>query len=366
MAQPRGSAATLAALERTYGDAPFRLTAAVASGLAGRTSLRSALNAGQLVRVRPGIVLTRPALERLAEDPREHHLAQARAGLLALGRPGWVCMATAGVAHRLPPRLAAGIPRIVHLDVPGLPDALLEPLTPPSDLPELVPVRVHGTGLPYDQRAEVDGLAATSLVRTAVDLARDQPLHVALVPIDAALRRLALATLPHDTDPRKWLPQHRHLVEAARVELAAVVEGMCGWPGVIGARAAVEHADPAAESPLESSSRGHVILARLPRPEVGGAVRGDDDRTYYGDLVWRGLRVIGEADGWGKYELGDADAMERLREEKRREDALRRAGWTVVRWTSDELRTTTALVIARIARALEAERQRQVGKADPA
>jgi hypothetical protein len=357
MVRPHGSAPALAALQHAYGDAPFRLSEAAASGLAGRTSIRSCLRAGQLVRVRPGVAITRPALERLEEVPRDYLLAQARAGLLGLGRPGWACLTTAGTAHDVPLRLAAGIPRTVHVDVPGLPDALLEPLEPPPGLPEFVPVRVHGTGLPYDQRGEVDGLAATSLVRTAVDLARDQPLPVALVPMDAALRRLALAALPHGTDPRKWLPQHRDLVEVARAELAAVVEGMCGWPGVIGAREAIEHADAAAESPLESCSRGHVVLARLPRPEVGGAVRGDDGETYYGDLVWRGLRVIGEADGWGKYELGDADALERLREEKRREDTLRRAGWIIVRWTSDELQADPRLVITRIVRALAEARQ---------
>lgn len=352
MGNPRGSRRALGVLAEAYGTTPFRLTAAAA--LVGRSSLRSCLGAGQLLRVRPGVVATRPALETLAADPRGYHLLQVRAAHLSLPRPGWTSLESAAWMYDLPRRLAAGLPRAAHIDVPGLPDELLAPYDVPAGLPALVPVHLHGTRLPVTERSRVDGVRATSLARTAVEMARGERLPVALVPMDAALRRLSLAAAPFAVNERAYLAANPAAVEAARGALAAVVLGMSGWPGVVGARDAVACASAWAESPLESASRGHILCAELPPPEVGTAVSGDDGRTYYADLLWRRARVIGECDGWGKYVLDGADPMSRLRAEKQREDTLRRAGWTVVRWTSDELRHTPDLVIARITLALRA------------
>jgi hypothetical protein len=276
---------------------------------------------------------------------------QVRAAQLALDRPGWASGESAATAHDLSRRLGAGPVHAVHLDVPGMPDALLRPYDAPDDLPPFVPVHLHGTGLAYEQRDRVDGVAATSLARTAVELSRGRPLHLALVPMDEALRRLSLRSAAPGTDPRTFLAPEADAVIAARAQLQAVLDRMRGWPGVVAAREAAARADPRSESPLESCSRGHALELNLPRPEVGAAVMGDDGRTYYGDLVWRELGVVGEADGWSKYDAGD-DPMRRLRAEKRREDALRRAGWIVVRWTSDELRERPPAVVARIAAAL--------------
>jgi hypothetical protein len=334
---------------------PFPLSGAIAVGCATRASLRSCIDAGQLVRVRPGVAVTRASLELLAADPRQYHLAQVRAAQLALGRPGWASGESAATAHDLPRRLGAGPVRAVHIDVPGLPDALLEPYDAPDDLPAFLPVHLHGTGLAYEHRHCVDGVAVTSLARTAVELSRGRPLHISLVPMDETLRRLSMSFAPLAADPRVFLVPHAGAVVAARAQLQAVVDRMRGWPGVVAAREAVASADPRSESPLESCSRGHALEGDLPRPEVGAEVVGDDGRTYFGDLVWRELGVVGEADGWSKYDIG-GDPMRRLRAEKRREDALRRAGWIVVRWTSDELRADAPTVVARIAAALREAR----------
>ena len=59
--------------------------------------------------------------------------------------------------------------------------------------------------------------------------------------------------------------------------------------------------------------------------------------------------MIGEADGWVKYR--DIDDV---RAEKRREDALRQAGFIVVRWTWDELRRHPERVMARLCQAINA------------
>jgi hypothetical protein len=112
---------------------------------------------------------------------------------------------------------------------------------------------------------------------------------------------------------------------------------------------AISLADPRAESPLESASRGYLHEVQLPLPELQAWIRGADGRHYRVDFLWRDRRVIGEADGWVKYtDLSD------LRDEKRREDALRAAGFVMVRWTSDELWRTPDTVMARLRSALTA------------
>ncbi len=361
MSRAPGSPLTAERLAAAYGDVPFRVADAVAAGLATRHAVRSCVRVGQLVLLRPGVAVPRAVLDTLADDPYGLHLVQLRGAQLALHRPGWASLDSGAYVHDLPRRLGAGAPRAVHLDVPGLPDAVSEPMPSPLGAPALLPVHLHGSGLPDWQRDVVAGIPVTSLARTAVEHARHRPLHLALVPVDAALRRLTLgAPPPDDREARRRLADRPGAIAAARRELSRVVESMRGWPGIVAAREALAYADPRAESPLESCSRGHVLERGLRSPEVGVPVVGEDGRTYYGDLVWRAERVVGEADGWSKYGLA-ADPMQRLREEKRREDALRRAGWLVVRWTSDELRDRPASVVARISAALAEGRARHAG-----
>jgi very-short-patch-repair endonuclease len=82
---------------------------------------------------------------------------------------------------------------------------------------------------------------------------------------------------------------------------------------------------------------------------VGLRVTGDDGRTYYADRAWPEFAVIGEVDGYGKYR---ADTWQTFRREKQREDALRAAGWLVVRWTVTEVLRDPGSVVARVRRAL--------------
>jgi hypothetical protein len=104
---------------------------------------------------------------------------------------------------------------------------------------------------------------------------------------------------------------------------------MRGWKGVGFARQAIALADPAAESALESVSRFNAHLAGLPLALIGWPVFGQSGRQYWADFLWKKWMVIGEADGRLKYGLDPAV----LFAEKEREDDLRRAGYTVVRWT---------------------------------
>ena len=65
-----------------------------------------------------------------------------------------------------------------------------------------------------------------------------------------------------------------------------------------------------------------------------------EGRTYRADFRIKGTRILVEFDGATKYAVGDRAT---LFEEKRREDALRRVGWVVVRlvWAFRNSRSRT-------------------------
>jgi len=120
------------------------------------------------------------------------------------------------------------------------------------------------------------------------------------------------------------------------------------WPGSIVVRDAIALADPCAESPFESWSRAWILRSGLPRPEVNVPVFGGSGRTYYGDFVWRRHRLIGEADGVGKYGDTAAAIRQALRAERARQADLEAGGWRVVRWvTGDPGRSVVARWAAR-------------------
>jgi hypothetical protein len=110
-------------------------------------------------------------------------------------------------------------------------------------------------------------------------------------------------------------------------ELIAAAEARPPAPGHLRIRWAVTHARPAVESPLESLARAVIVLARLPEPTPQVWV-GTQLGQFRVDLLDEANRLITEADGKVKY-----TAPEALWQEKRREDALRKAGFEVVRFT---------------------------------
>ncbi|MBR7743677.1 type IV toxin-antitoxin system AbiEi family antitoxin domain-containing protein [Phycicoccus sp. BSK3Z-2] len=122
--------------------------------------------------------------------------------------------------------------------------------------------------------------------------------------------------------------------EDLRTAASALVRGRRG------ALAAVEHVDPACESPGETRTRLLLTLA-------GWTVRSQVEISDVDGLVGRvdllvGARVVVEFDGAVKY--SGADGRAALVAEKRREDRLRAAGYVVVRVTWDDLRRPDRLV----------------------
>lgn len=369
------------------GPGPVRYADATACGLSD-ARLRTAVAAGLLVRPRYGLIAVAPDVPAPAglaaalsappswQAPVLPALAGSAAALSA--PPSWqapIAPVSATSPDPVTLRLAVSGPvgsyddiarqlRAAHLaileqvslrlaptalvahDSSAILEGLLRPsAAPPAYAEFIVPgqpdyvgdgFRVRGSGVPYEQRVTLSGLRATSLERTAVDLARGRPLPAALVPLDSAMRILIRRRTNLSEKALRRVVHEAALVEWARGEIARALRRLPAWPGTVAVRTALAVADPAAESAPESRSRGWILAAGLPAPECGVPLVVSSGRTYWADLLWRGRRCIGEIDGWAKYggtfgAVGDA-----LRAEKARQHELEDAGWRVIRWTSTD------------------------------
>ena len=298
------SAETATALQRHFGPAPFTAEQALAAGSTpGR--LAAAVRSGALVRMRRGVYAVRPDA-----DADAALIAAASAALVLPGAA--VSHATAALAHGHPVPL--GFAAAAHVTQPG------------ARARSVGNVRVHRADLPEGHAVLQGHLLVTSPARTALDIARMATLPQALICIDAILRSRVTDSAPGYLDPRVAVRDPR-LRASAREELESVLADMQRWPGISVARRAVSLGDPAAESPLESESRGVFAESLVPLPECGVPVEGADGQVYWADMLWREQRVIGECDGAMKY----ADPLALYRE-KLRQEALERAGWRVIRW----------------------------------
>jgi len=192
-------------------------------------------------------------------------------------------------------------------------------------------LQVHGHPLPDGHVVDVDGVPATSLPRTVVDLACTLPVADAVAVGDGALR---LGATPPD--------------------LTTVLGEVGARRGIGTARRALELLDPRSESYGESVSRVLMLERGLPAAEPQLLVR--DERGHVVarvDFAWPALGVVGEFDGRVKYGRDLApgqDPAEALWREKVREDLIRDLGWQVVRWIWADLHHPAAW-FARLERA---------------
>jgi len=226
---------TLDRFLREFGHDPTPLAAALTAGFTA-SQLRAAVARDLLVRVRHGVLAApdpsrgaegerRDAVDERRDAEKAEHLLRLLAALRKVG-PGAMASHDSAALVSILSSPRAGVPARVELVRPGAAN---------FDGPGL---RVRGSGVPHEQRAVVDGIPTTSLVRTAVDLARGESIASALVPLDAAARRL----ITQDED-RHWSAReivHDDTRRAAAVaQLAAVVETCCGWPGIAAVRRAL-------------------------------------------------------------------------------------------------------------------------------
>jgi very-short-patch-repair endonuclease len=164
--------------------------------------------------------------------------------------------------------------------------------------------------------------------RASADLLRRLPLPEAVVVADAV--------------------QHARLVEAA--ELEAELAAQARLRGIRRARRALELSDPRAESPPETRLRLAFLLAGLaPVPQYEVRVQGRFIARV--DLAFPAARVAVEYDGRAVHERQDVFDRDR-----RRQNELVRAGWTVLRFTSADLRGGGAAAVAEVRAVLSAAR----------
>lgn len=169
--------------------------------------------------------------------------------------------------------------------------------------------RIRRTGIFGGKRAlipedicAVDGVAVTTPLRTACDLACLRGRFAALAVLDAFMRAFDLTL----------------------ADFERMVKRYAGRRGVVQLRELIRYANPLAESPGESWTRMAIIDWGLPvpKPQVWVTVEGERFRL---DLAYRHLKIAVEYDGEPFHtsdEQRDAD--------RKRRGALRRAGWVVI------------------------------------
>lgn len=162
------------------------------------------------------------------------------------------------------------------------------------------------------------------------------PQRAAYVPVEVAVVQAGLTGSALTTLVAADAALHRGLVTADA--LAVAVRSLRGHDGIGPVRAVLSQADARVESPGETLT-GYLVrgmgLELEPQFEVQAEGRG-----FRADFRIKGSRVLLEFDGRVKYATGDGRV---LFEEKQREDALRRAGWVVVRVVWSDLQDPAAL-----------------------
>ena len=251
---------------------------------------------GAWVVVRRGVYVERATWEAAGEP--EQHLMRVRAAVLNAEAGYVVSHSSAAVLHGLDCR--PHWRELVHLSHPGVRGGRTEGGVKhhPADVPPLQVVTVHG-------------LEATSLARTAVDIAREHGTEDGVLAMDQVLAR-----------------------GVRRGAVRQVLEAMAYWPHVTCARAALDLADAGAANLAESLARLLVVELGFGRPQTQVWIE-DGGRRACVDLLLDGHAF--EFDGRRKY-VGDArgghapeEVEESLWQEKQREDWLRSLGLGISR-----------------------------------
>jgi len=259
-----------------------------------RNTLEKAVRAGTLQRLRRGAY--GPAVE--SEDRYVRERVRARQQMHAIARqldgPLWFSHDSAALLHRLP---LERVPSRTHLVRPGRASARADQTI----------VR-HRVAVAEPDTTMVDALPSTTLLRTAVDCAMTMPDLGAFMVLDRVLAEPGL-----------------------RAQIADRLEEQRGASGSAKARWRLDRADGRAESAGETTTR--VVLMRLgvrvPDLQIEVAT---DIGQFRIDMGWRDLKIGIEFDGKVKYtRMADGDPAEAVFQEKRRQDALEREGWILIR-----------------------------------
>jgi hypothetical protein len=172
-------------------------------------------------------------------------------------------------------------------------------------------VDVRRRALAETDVVERDGLRLTGPVRTVLDCCRDLPLGHAVAVADSALRA----------------------GDVSRPELWAAVAALPAGRLRDRVARAIALVDPTSGSVLESLCRVLLTQAGL-APEATQLVVRTRAGTWIGrvDFAWPGARLVVEVDGFAFH--ADRAAY---RKDRRRGNALQRAGWRVLRFSWEDV-----------------------------
>ncbi len=311
---------------------PVRVADALAAGVT-RGALRAACHRGLLSRPLHGYVAPATGTR---DDPAATFLSRCRA-LLSRRPHAVLSHATAAVLHGLP--VSRHDARSLHCIDPN-----------PRRTPGVI---THRGDVSDDDIIGIDGLRLTSALHTAVDVARSSQLPQALMTMDAALRRRTLELTEHLRRPEHRRVEDPGAQARARAELHDIAARCAGRPGATLARQAARAASPLAESPAESWSRGHLLLAGIvPQGLQVRIVDAEGHERRLDFLLCDGL--AGEVDGMVKYD--GQDGARQLRGEKVRDLLLERVHVRTIRWTGVEVFRDPASVIDLVSHAISQER----------
>lgn len=243
------------------------------------------------MRLRAGVYLARDAWDRLDAD--DQHLVRAWAAAPALPPEAVFSHLTAALIHGWP--VVGPLPDQVHVTVPTI-DRTVHRAGVVLHAPGPWPIRASPTRL--------DGVLVSDALTTASAIARSQPVHVAAVAVDAAVRFGSMDVAALDAA----LPAGPHRgSRRSRLVLAAL--------------------DARHESVGES-----FTAARLVQSGIGSVI--PQHEFHHGTITDRvdfwlpELGVVVEFDGRQKYVdptmLAGRDPGDVLWQEKRREDRIRR------------------------------------------
>lgn len=213
---------------------------------------------------------------------------------------------------------------LLGLDLPPC-DPVEVTLPPESPIRRVAGISVRRTALATSEVTTRHGLRTTSVVRTLADLGRHSSIVDAVAALEAALHRRVLKL----GDLESWLESHRR------------------FPGTARLRRAIELAEPATESVMETRLRLIVVLAGLPRPQAQVSLH-DDSGRFVGrpDLYYPKHRLALEYDG--------ATHRESLTADNRRQNRLINAGYRLLRFSAADVLSARDSVVSLVRQALDA------------
>lgn len=311
---------------------PFMLEHVAKLGVTPRV-LATAQQSGRIARLARGVYV---AADAVAADPIPAHLQRAGAHQLLLPR---------GIASHSTAALAWGLElNDAQREADG-PVRFIEPAGAGTRARRTRGLRIAVRELPPQDRAlHPSGLIVTTRDRTAVDVAAECDLPEALITLDSAAR-LNL----REAAGREWIRDTARSRSARSASVRPLADAAQRAATQLSRRhlaRVLPLVDGRRESPAESLSFGHMVLAGLPLPEVQ-VLLVDDEGELYVDFLWREAGLVGEVDGNLKYTTPEA-----LVAERRRQRRVEECGWRVVRWEAGAIRRRPLSVMEYLARHL--------------